>query len=136
MWVESVPAVLNQDKVWRLEAYRLALFLGDLSWADATKLLRDRRTISMADQLYRSAGAVSADLEEGYSRSGGKDRVRFYEYGLGSAREARGWYYKARHVLSQKVITHRMAVWTQVIRLVLTMIPDQRRTRVEPKLQN
>ena len=38
-WVEAVPELIREDPVWRVEAYRLALFAGDLAWHDATKLL-------------------------------------------------------------------------------------------------
>jgi four helix bundle protein len=131
-WVLSVPDVLKQDAVWRLEVYRLALFLTDLAWSDVSKLAADRRTRSLADQLYRSAGAVSADIEEGYSRSGGKDRARFYEYALGSAREARGWYYKGRHVLGETVTAHRMELGSKIIRLILTILPEQRQLKIRP----
>jgi hypothetical protein len=65
-------------------------------------------------------------VAEGYSRGTGKDRARFYEYGLGSARESRGWYYDGRHVLGEKVTEHRIRLSTQIIRLLLTMVPDQR----------
>ncbi|MBI3853147.1 MAG: four helix bundle protein [Verrucomicrobia bacterium] len=125
-WEQTVAAEIKGDSVWKSEAYRLALFAADLGWSDATKLLSDKRTISLADQLYRSVGAVSADLEEGYSRGTGRDRARFYEYGLGSARESRGWYFKGRHVLGQEVAEHRMRLFTQIIKLLLTMVPDQR----------
>src|SRR5580765_5186990 len=101
-WLETVPEEIKADSVWKSEAYRLALFAADLAWHDVTKLVRDKRTISLGDQLYRAAGAVSADIEEGYSRGTGKDRARFYEYGLGSAREARGWCFKGRHVLGHE----------------------------------
>ena len=46
-WMESVPDVIKGDPVWKVEAYRLALFAGDLAWVDVTKLVRDKRTISM-----------------------------------------------------------------------------------------
>ncbi|KAF0179803.1 MAG: hypothetical protein FD161_1145 [Limisphaerales bacterium] len=133
-WEKSVPAEIRGDSVWNTKAYRFALFLAELAWHDSTKLLGDKRTISLADQLNRAAGAVSADIEEGYSRGTGKDRARFYEYGLGSAREARGWYYKGRHVLGEAVSTHRIHLLTEIIRLLLTMVPDQRGTvlREEP----
>lgn len=62
----------------------------------------------------------------GYSRGTGKDRARFYEYGLGSARESRDWYYKGRHILGETVVQHRLQLLTKVIRLLLTMIPQQR----------
>jgi four helix bundle protein len=109
-----------------VEAYRLALFAGDLAWHDSTKLLSDKRTIGMADQLNRSAGVFSGDITEGYSRRSGKDQARFYEYGLGSAREARDWYYKSRHVLGVEVTGHRMELLTQIIKSLLTIIPNTR----------
>ena len=109
-----------------MEAYRLGLFLSDLAWNDVTKLTQDRRTLGLSDQLYRAAGSISANLAEGFSRGSGKDRARFYEYSCGSARETRDWYYKARHVLSEAVTIHRLDLATQIIRLTLTMIPEQR----------
>jgi four helix bundle protein len=133
-WEQGVPGEIRGDSVWNAKAYRLALFLAELAWRDTTKLLGDARALSLADQLHRAAGAISADIEEGYSRGTGKDRARFYEYGLGSARESRGWYYKGRHVLGEAVTTHRIQLLTEIIRLLLTMIPDQRGTvlREEP----
>jgi len=125
-WIETVPRAIRDDPVWRVEAYRLALFAGDLAWHDCTKLLSDKRTIGMADQLNRSAAAISGDITEGYSRRSGKDQARFYEYGLGSAREARDWYYKGRHVLGVEVTDHRMDLTTQIIKSLLTIIPNER----------
>ena len=125
-WEEQVPEEIKADSVWKAKAYRLGLFAADLSWHDATRLLGDKRTISLADQLMRSTGAISADIEEGYSRGTGRDRARFYEYGLGSAREARGWCYKGRHVLGPLVVRHRIQLLTEIIKLLLTMVPDQR----------
>ena len=124
-WEKSVPVEITADSVWKSRAYRLALFLSDLAWRGVTKLMGDKRTLSVADQLYRSAGAISGDIEEGYSRGSGRDRARFYEYGLGSAREG-GWYYKRRHILDQAVVAHRIALLTEIIKLLLTMVPDQR----------
>lgn len=125
-WAATVPQTITGDPVWRVQAYRLALFVGDLAWRDATCLVRDRRTLGISDQLYRAVGAVSPDIAEGFSRGTGKDRARFYEYALGSAREGRDWYYKGRYILGQEVVDHRMCLLTQVARLLLTMIPDQR----------
>ena len=125
-WESSVPDEIRADALWSVKAYRLALFIGDLSWYDATTLLDDKRTVSLSDQLYRSVGSISANIAEGYSRGTGKDRARFYQYALGSAREARDWYYKGRHVLKQEVVQHRIALSVHIIRLLLTMIPQQR----------
>src|ERR1051326_6520175 len=125
-WLKSVPADISGDPLWTVEAYRLAFFACDLGWHDVTKLMKDKRTLDLSDQLYRTLGSVAANISEGYSRSSGKDRARFYEYALGSARESRGWYYNGRFVLGESLCEHRIRLLTQIIRLLLTMIPDQR----------
>src|SRR6476659_3134185 len=109
-----------------MKVYRLALFACDIGWQDVTRLVGDARTKSLSDQLYRALGSVSANIAEGYSRSSGKDRVRLYEFALGSARESRDWYYKARHILSEETINHRLNLQSEIIRLILVMLPDQR----------
>jgi four helix bundle protein len=125
-WQESVPEEFTGDSLWKMEAYRLGLFVADIGWYDVMKLARDRRLVSLSDQLYRALGSISANLAEGYSRGTGKDRARFYEYALGSARESRDWYYKGRHTLGDTVTQHRLGLLAQVIRLLLAMIPQQR----------
>jgi len=94
------------------------------------RLVKETCTRSLADQLYRSVGSICANIEEGYSKISAKDRARFYEYSLGSARETRGWFYRSRHVLGEAVADHRMNLLTEIIRLLLTMIPDQRNNTV------
>lgn len=125
-WLATVPREITEDVLWRMEAYRLALFAGDLAWHDATKLMQDRRTIKLSDQLYVAVGSISANISEGYSRSSHKDQARFYEYSLGSAREARNWYFEGRFVLSDEVANHRMSFLTQIIRHLLRIIPEER----------
>jgi four helix bundle protein len=125
-WPSAVPVEIGEDTLWRMEVYRLRLFAADLAWPDVTKLIQDKRTIGLADQLYRSAGAVSSDIAEGHSRRSGKDQARYYEYALGSAREGRNWHYQSRHVLSERVTSHRIRLWTHIIRLLLTIIPAER----------
>lgn len=125
-WQESVPVALTGDPLWRLEVYRLALFAGELAWHDVTRLVADKRTIGLSDQLYRAVGSCSSNLSEGYSRQSGKDQARYYEYALGSARESRNWYFLGRHVLTEKVALHRMELMTDIIRLLLTIIPAER----------
>lgn len=107
-WEETVPDSIRGDALWRMTLYRLALFLGDLAWDDVTTLPRDGRTRRIADQLYRAVGSIRANVAEGYSRGSGKDRARFYECALGSAREARDRYYKARHKLGPDITEPRL----------------------------
>jgi four helix bundle protein len=122
----EVPDFIKDDPLWRMSVYRFALFVGDLGWYDVTKLQQDRRTLNLSNQLYEALGSISANIAEGYSRGSNKEGAHFYEYALGSARESRDWYFKGRHVLDGKVITHRMSLLVQAIRLLETMIPQQR----------
>ncbi|MBI3098093.1 MAG: four helix bundle protein [Planctomycetes bacterium] len=125
-WEKTVPSGIRDDTLWKMRAYRLALYLSDESWPDVTRLCEDPRTRDDADQLHRAVGSIGANLAEGYSRPTGRDRARFYEYSLGSARESRDWYYKVRHVLGADVTTLRLSQCVEIIRLLLTMIPQQR----------
>ena len=125
-WSETVPAAIRNDVLWTVKAYQMALFVADIAWPDVTKLMGDPRTRDLSDQLYRAVGSVSANIAEGYSRRSGRDRARFYEYALGSAREARDWYYKGRHLLDPVAVDHQLRLYSQNIRLLLTMIPKQR----------
>lgn len=125
-WLAEVPPAITQDALWHTEVYRQALFLGDLSWYDACKLARNHSLVSLSDQLYRAVGSISANISEGYSRASGKDQARFYEYALGSAREARDWYFKGRHVLGPEVNHHRLNLLVEIIRQLLKMVPKYR----------
>lgn len=125
-WMETIPVQIREDSLWRVEAFRLALFAFDLGWHDVTKLMKDRRTRGLADQLCRALGSIGGNISEGYSRGTGRDRARFYEYALGSARESRTWYYDGRYVLNEEVVEHRMELLSKIIRLLLTMVPQQR----------
>lgn len=128
-WEQSIPDEFKNDSLWKMRAYRLGLFVSDLAWHDVLKI-KDARMYSLSDQLYRATGSISANLAEGYSRGSRKDRARFYEYSLGSARESRDWYFKSRHILSDVVFQHRIKQLTEIIRLLLTMIPQQREVTI------
>lgn len=125
-WLAEVPVEITDDPLWKMEVYRLGLFLGALAWHDALKLSLQPPTRALSDQLYRAAGSVSANTCEGYSRASSKDQARFYEYALGSARETRDWYFKSRHVLGSEVTAHRLQLAAQIIRNLLRMVPKVR----------
>lgn len=77
-------------------------------------------------------------LQPQFRRSSGADRSRFFEYALGSAREAREWYYLGEPLLGDEVVTHRVDILNQIIRLLVTMLPDQRKLQLkeDPALYN
>ena len=129
-WEKGVPDVLREDLLWKMKVYRLALFLSEICWSDVSNLVKDSRTKSLSNQLYRAVGSIAANLEEGYSKQSAKDRARFYEYALGSARESRGWFYRGRHILGEKVFEHRAWVLTEIIKMLLTIVPEERGSRI------
>ena len=134
-WEREVPEAITGDGLWKMKVYRLVLFAASLGWHDITKLAQDRRTVSLSDQLYRSLGSISANIAEGYSRSSRKDRSRFYEYALGSARESRDWYYKGSHTLSESVTPHRLNLMTEIIRLLVVMVSSQRKPDLREEVE-
>ena len=125
-WVRTVPPDLTIDPIWRTPAYRLSLWAMSLAQHDARSILRHRLTRPHLDQLLRSVGAISANLDEGYSRSSGRERAHFYEYALGSAREARSWYYKCAGAFSPDVLGVRLACLSRIIRILPVVIPRER----------
>ena len=129
-WLITVPSEISNDPIWKLEVYRLALFAGDLGWHDVLALSKNKLMYSVADQLHRALGSISANLTEGYSRSKGLDRARFFEILLGSARESRDWYYKSKQLLSPEVIKHRMELVTHIVAMLTPMILHQRKNAI------
>jgi four helix bundle protein len=129
-WLVGVPDAIKDDALWQTAVYRQSLFLGDLAWYDSGKLVQDRRTIAISDQLYRASGGISATIAEGYGRISGKDQARYYEYSLGSARESRDWYFKGRFVFREAVFEHRAALLEHIIRQLVIMIPKYRGKRI------
>lgn len=125
-WLKEVPDNFRRDPLWNFEAYRKAMFLADLAWFDCDKLLTDSKGKGLAWQLIESAGSISANIEEGYSRGFGKNYAQFLRVALGSARETRGWYWKGRHVFDQKVVEHRLALADEIIAALVTTSEQQR----------
>jgi len=75
------------DTLWRVTAYRKALFLGDLAWSDVTKRAGDARTIGVSYQLYPAIGSVGANIAEGCGKRGNGEFQRFLQIASGSASE-------------------------------------------------
>jgi len=128
-WQDNVASKIGTSPLWSSIGYQKALFLYDLAWFDCEKLMQDLRGRAIAQQLIRSAGSISANMEEGYGRGLGRDYARFLGYALGSARETQGWYFRARHLLSEDVITHRMALTNEIIALLVTTVKQQKRAK-------
>ena len=130
-WVQEIPKAITGDSLWNMQLYRKALFLGDLAWRDALKISRMGRWRQLSDQLYRAVGSISANISEGYSYPESKDEFRFYRYALGSAREARDWYFKSRHVLGEQVLHHRLTLLEDILRQLIYLVTNRERRSIK-----
>jgi four helix bundle protein len=94
-WQAGVHKRVKREPTWQFLGYRKALFPYDLAWKDCEMMTRDRRGRAIAEQLIGSAGSISANIEEGHGRGYGKQRDWFFTISIGSARESKGWYWRA-----------------------------------------
>lgn len=135
-WERTVPSEITSDVLWRNAAYRLATFAADTVWPDIGRLAADSRTIGTAHQLYRAIGSIGANYAEEYSRGSARDRCRVFEYALSSAREARDWSYKARHILGPERTAELLSLLTRIVQLLtVTVVRERsRNTRLDGNL--
>lgn len=124
-WETGVHERLKREPIWQFLGYRKALFLYELSWKDGDRLLTDPRGRAVVEQLTRSAGSICANMEEGQGRGYGKQRNWFFTVALGSARETKGWYWRAKPLLSTEVLAHRLALMDEVIALLVNELQHQ-----------
>jgi len=127
-WVNTLPASLRNDPLWKSAYYRLAMYLYDLVWLDSVVINKDFRGREIVYQIVRSAGSVCANMEEGYRRGiGTADFVRIMRIALGELGETQGWYFRSRHILSQETLDKRIKVIQQAIALTVTAIDKNRK---------
>ena len=115
----------EEGALGHVQAYQLAVTLDRLAVEDARVIARDFVLRDVAPQLVFAVGSIGARIAEGYPRRSQADRVRYYEYALGSAMESRRWYRTARSALAA-VVHDRMSLLASIRRLLLAMIRNDR----------
>jgi four helix bundle protein len=108
-------------------AYRFAMEANDAAWDDASSMKCEPLLAEAAPQLVRAIGSVAANIAEGYARRSARDRIRYYEYALGSVEESRAWYQLARRCLAADSLAGRLKRLDSMRRLLLVMIANERR---------
>ena len=125
-WTAGVPPELTRDILWTAAVYRWACFACAFVEPYATQLLADPAHTHISPQLLRAVGSIGANFAEGYSRLSSKDRCRFYEYALGSAREARHWAYACRRASGEARTRELLALLTKLIQQLIVIIRNER----------
>lgn len=125
-WLRTLPIEITSDPVWTSTAYRLATFISDRSWEDLDRLRTNPRTAHVSDQLGRALDGIGSTYAEAYSRRSCRDRCRYYEYSLGSAREARDWVFKGRRVLGEARTAELLSLLARIIRILTTTVVNER----------
>ncbi len=125
-WEQDVSARIQSESIWQFYGYRKSLYVYELAWHDCDLLSSDIRGKAIAQQLIRSAGSISANLEEGHGRGYGKQRNWFFRIALASARESKGWYWRAVHLLSSDDLEARLSLLDETIALLVTELRRQR----------
>jgi four helix bundle protein len=127
-WINTLPAPLRNDPLWKSAHYRLAMYLYDLVWLDSAVINKDFRGREIVHQVVRSAGSVCANMEEAYRRGIGTAAfVRIMRIALGELGETQGWYFRSRHILDQETLDKRIKVIQQAIALTVTVINKNRK---------
>jgi len=125
-WVDLVPQPIRNSPIWPSIVYQKALFLYEICWLDCEAWLSDMRGRAIGEQIIRSCGSISANIEEGYGRGFGREYARFLTIALASARETQGWYYRAQHLIKPDVLDHRLRLCDEIIVMLITASNTQR----------
>ena len=125
-WEVTVPALLKADAIWRVQAYRLASYVSAVAGYDADAIAEAPWLVKSASQLASCSESIPANIAEGYARLSPKDRIRYYEYALGSAAEAKSRYVSLTRRFDASLVDARLTVLASISRLVLTMIRSGR----------
>ena len=125
-WEQACPEAITSDVLWKLDAYRVAMFLIHLARQDCRHGRAARADPWLLSQLLRAAGSISANLSEGYSRRTRADRLRYLDYALSSARECLSWYQTLRDALPDAVIDDRIDLVARLRSLLLGLIRSLR----------
>ena len=82
-------------KLNSISCYRRSLFLSKYVW-DIIITWEWFAKQTVGSQFVRAIDSISANIAEGFGRYGKKDKIKFYHYSFGSAKESCDWNEKSK----------------------------------------
>jgi four helix bundle protein len=110
------------DPLMRYPFYVKALEFYDRVMEDTDRRIADERWRVIVRQLVRSAGSISANIEEGYGRGTSREFAHRLKIARGEAQESRGWYRRAKKFLPAELIIQRRQEASEIIALLTANI--------------
>lgn len=77
-----------------LQIWQKSIEIFKMIISDIKTLPQNRLSNSIADQVFRSIGSISANIAEGYGRDGDQELHRHCQIAKGSLDESKDWIYK------------------------------------------
>lgn len=124
------------DKLNNCAVYRKAFGLYYRVLDDSDILLNDVRGREIARQVIRSAGSISASIEEGYGRGYSDEFIRYLRISRGSARETRGLYLRSKKFLDNDLIDGRVKEINEILMIQTSMISKLERNKGKNRSRN
>ena len=110
------------DPLMRYPFYVKALEFYDHVMEDTDRRIADERWRVIVRQLTRSAGSISANIEEGYGRGTSQEFAHRLKIARGEAWEGRGWYRRSKKFLPAELIAIRREEVGEIIALLTANI--------------
>ena len=110
------------DSLMRYPFYVKALEFYDEVMEDTDRRITDERWRTVVKQLSRSAGSISANIEEGYGRGTSQEFAHHLKISRGEAWESGGWYGRSKNFLSADLIATRRREVGEIVALLTATI--------------
>ncbi len=123
----------SSDRLESFGIYRLARQLFDDFWSDSDRMGQDYRGRELVKQQVRSLDSICANIEEGYGRGFGRELPQHLKIARGEARESRGRFERAKHLLSPEVVSQRIATLDHIIGGLTKTIQSIEASRAVPR---
>src|SRR3972149_12277464 len=115
----TTPRHFTDLKVWK-DAHDLYL----LALKDVENFPNSKGAYSLADQLLRSIGSISANISEGFNRRSTKHYISYLDNSIGTTNEAENWYYKVEGAqwLKKDVVKERVEILSEIRQMLFGLI--------------